>query len=154
MGKKILELQTANIADVAIDVKRKRFGENFVSLKDCLLIKEFVYKRLMLKGLFVKFIDDFEDEFFLVQNGVIVKKVNSLMKNISNREIKNLIYDEEFIYLCLCEIMLNKLNNSIEHNCSTCNSYCSGGNISNCRRWKHDFSEDTKMSLKKVLEMK
>lgn len=158
MTKKVLKLQIAYVADVVIDVKKKRFGEEFVSLKDCLLVKQLVCNRLKMMGLLVEFGDEFFDESFIIQNGVITKSGCSLQNDINNMAIRNLIYDEEFIYLCLCEIMINKLNNSIERNCSTCNSYCIGGvnneNVSNCRRWKHDFSEDTKNALKKVLEMK
>lgn len=40
MEKMILELQTGYIADVIIDVKKKRFDEDFVSLQDCLVIRQ------------------------------------------------------------------------------------------------------------------
>ena len=158
MGKMILELQTGYIADVIIDVKKKRFGEDFVSLQDCLIVRQLVQQRINRKGLSVKIVDGFFEEFFEVQNGVIIKNGDSLKKYICNKEIRDLIYDEQFIYLCICEIMLNKLDNSIEHTCATCNNYCCGGLSHecavNCGRWKHDFNEERKISLRKILELK
>ena len=63
--------------------------------------------------------------------------------------------DEKFIYLCLCQIIVNKLNNSIEHNCLNCSRECSGNlNYSGdhiCFRWKYDYEEETKKCLYKYL---
>jgi len=158
MKEKYLELSIEYIIDVALDVKIKKFKEKFVSLEDCFILKEWMQQRFDRKGLNVKFINEFSADFFIVQNGVIVRKDYTLKSSISDRTIEKLIYDEEFIYLCICQIMINKLNDSIEHTCTTCSNPCLGGitpeDNTNCRRWKHNFNKETKIELEKVLMLK
>ena len=110
------------------------------------------------KNLKVEFVDVFFERYFDIINGAITKadnKIESLKIFISDSEISKTIYDEKFIYLCLCEIMINKLNNSIEHTCSNCNTECCGGlsdeKAKNCNKWTHDFITKTNKLLKKTL---
>lgn len=117
-----LELQTGYIADAIIDVKLRRFGEKFASVQEILIMQEVMEQRLKSKGLKVKFIDEFFNDYFRVDNNVVTKydEAESLKKYISNKEIRKTIYDDNFIYYCLCQILINKLNNSIEHTCANC----------------------------------
>lgn len=45
-------------------------------------------------------------------------------------------------------MLINKLNNSMEHNCNNCNNECTGlfnqshSKLNNCSRWTHDFVKD------------
>lgn len=117
-----LELQTGYIADAVIDVKLRRFGEKFASVQEILIMQEVMEQRLKNKGLKVKFIDAFFNSYFRVDNNVVTKydEAESLKKYISNKEIRKTIYDDNFIYYCLCQILINKLNNSIKHTCANC----------------------------------
>ena len=145
-----LELQTGYIADSIIDVKLKRFGEKFASIEEVLIIKKLMELRLKKQGLEVEFIDRFFSNYFRVDNGVITKfeESNTLKAYLSDKEIKEIIYDNNFIYYCLCQILINKLNNSIEHKCNNCITECTGlfqqphSRSNDCTRWTHDFIED------------
>ena len=107
---------------------------------------------------------NFFDKYFNIINGVITKadeETKTLKIFISGKdihettEIRETIYDENLIYLCHCEI--NKLNNSIKHTCSTCDSFCCGGlcdeKAKTCSKWTHDFVQETNKALKKVIEI-
>ena len=127
MGKIKLNLQTGYIADAIIQTKKNRFNEEFTTMDEVNIIKEVLEKRIEQRKLNVKFIDAFFKRYFNIINGVITKvdeDLDNLSIYIGDTEICQTIYDEDFIYLCLCEIMINKLNNSIEHTCSTCDISC------------------------------
>lgn len=148
-----LELQTGYIADAIIDVKLGRFGEKFASVQEILTMQELIEQRLKNKGLKVKFIDTFFSNYFRVDNNVVTKydESESLKKYISNKEIRKTIYDYDFIYYCLCQMLINKLNNSIEHTCANCatntTSECeklllgkkSPTTPNNCNRWTYNI---------------
>lgn len=150
LNKKEQELQLGYIVDAVIDIKIEKFGERFVSVQEVLIIQKLMELRLKNKGLRVKFIDLlFLNNYFRIDNDVITKldEIKTLQSYISNEEIRKIIYDKEFIYYCLCQILINKLNNSMEHNCKNCTTECTGlfGSYSkpnDCTKWTHDFIED------------
>jgi len=88
--------------------------------------------------------------FILINN--ILFKTNEKELTYLSQDIMTLIYDEHFIYLCLCEYKVSKLKSSIEHNCSNCSRNCSGNfsysNDYTCFRWKYDFEEETNKCLR------
>lgn len=164
MGKRKLQLQTGYIADAIMQTRKKKFNEKFTTIDEVNIIKQVIEKRIEEKSLNVKFVDGFFERYFEITNGIITKideETVSLRQYISAttmdemREIQETIYDENLIYLCLCEIMTNKLNNSIEHNCSTCNTECCHGlspeKAQNCYRWSHDFNNEKYKIIKKTL---
>ena len=159
-----LELQSGYIADAIIETKRKRFNENFTTMEEVNIIKQVIEQRIKNKSLNVKIINSFFRDYFSIINGVITKvdeetetlKVFISGKNIQETtEIRETIYDKNLIYLCLC--IISKLNNSIRHTCSTCNSFCCGGlcdeQAKTCSKWTHDFAQETNKELKKRLEI-
>ena len=155
-----LELQSGYIADAIIETKRKRFNEDFTTMEEVNIIEQVIQQRIKEKDLKVKIVNDFFKRYFDIINGVITKadkETESLKFFISNIEIRETIYDENLIYLCICEIIINKLNNSIEHTCSNCNSLCCGGLCNEqakiCSKWTHDFAQETNKVLKKTLEI-
>lgn len=155
-----LELQSGYIVDAIIKIKKKRFDEEFTTLEKVNIIKQEIQKRIKEKNLKVKIFNAFFERYFNIINGVITKddkETESLKIFISDLEIRETIYDENLIYSCLCEIIINKLNDSIEHTCSNCNSVCCGGLLddqaNNCRKWTNDFTKETKKVLKKTLEI-
>lgn len=161
MEKKKLELQTSYIADAIIQTKKKRFNEEFTTLEEVNIVKQLIQKRIELEKLDVELVDGFFKKYFNIINGVITKadkETPTLKVYISDLKIRLAIYDEDFIYLCICEIMCNKLYNSIEHTCSNCSTLCYDTlppqQVSNCKMWKCDFMSETKKSLKKSLSIK
>lgn len=142
-----LELQIGYIADAIIDVKSEKFGERFVSIKELLIIKKIVELRLKEKQLRVSFFDTLFDNYFRIDNDVITKNEGETLKMyISNQQIRETIYDNELIYYCLCKILISKLNNSMEHICSTCFHNCEDfptvAAKNTCCDWEHNFEED------------
>jgi len=157
MSKIKLELQTGYIADAIIQTKKNRFNEQFATIEEVNVMKEVMQKRVEQKELNVKFVDAFFKKYFDIVNGVITKadkETESLKVYISDIEIRQAIYDEDFIYLCLCEIMIDRLTNSLDHTCSDCNSNCCGGLSSeqakDCTKWSHDFSSKNNHILKLI----
>lgn len=157
MSKTKLVLQTGYIADAIIQTKKNRFNEQFTTIEEVNVMKEVMQKRVEQKELNVKFVDAFFKKYFDIANGVITKsdkETESLKVYISDIEIREAIYDEDFIYLCLCEIMINRLTNSLDHTCSDCNSYCCGGLSSeqakDCTKWSHNFSAKNNHILKLI----
>ena len=155
MAKRKLELQTGYIADAIIQTKKNRFNEEFTTIEEVNIMKEVMQKRIKQKELIVEFVDAFFKRYFDIINGVITKAdkdTESLNIYISDVDIRETVYDEDFIYLCLCEIMINRIANSIEHTCSNCNSNCCGGLSSeqakDCTKWSHDFSTKNNHILK------
>ena len=166
MGKIKLELQTGYIADAIMQTRKQKFNEEFTTIEEVNIIRQVIENRIQQKNLNVTFVDGFFQKYFDIINGVITKadkETVSLKKYISGRtmdetaEIQETIYDENLIYLCLCEIMTNKLNNSVEHDCYTCNTECIGGlspeKAKNCNRWSHDFNTEKHKVIKKTLEI-
>ena len=160
---KKLELQSGYIADAIIETKKKRFNENFTTMEEVNIIKQVIENKIKSKNLNVKIIDAFFSRYFDIINGVITKANEeeiTLKTYISGKdiyettEIRETIYDENLIYLCLCEIIVSKLNNSIKHTCSTCNSLCCGGlcdeQANECNKWTNDFEEINKIIKKKL----
>lgn len=164
MGKRKIELQNYYIADAIIQTKKKRFNEQFTTLEEVNIIKQVIEKRIKEKKLDLKFADCYFEKYFNIINGIITridKDTENLKSYISGRTMdemianQEIIYDENLIYLCLCEIMINKLSNSIERSCHTCNTECCGGlsiqKAQNCNRWTHDFNNDKyKIIVKKI----
>ncbi len=157
MGKRKLELQTGYIADAIIQTKQQKFNEKFTTIEEVNIIRQLIENKIQQKNLNVSFCDGFFKKYFCIINGVITKedkKTVSLRPYISDIEIAKTIYDEDFIYLCLCEIMIEKLNNSIEHTCHNCNSLCCGGltpeDAKNCSKWSYNFNDEKHMVLKKL----
>lgn len=143
---KKLELQIGYIADAIIDVKSERFDERFVSIKELLIIKKIMELRLKEKQLMVSFVDTLFDNYFRVDNDVITKTEGKTLKMyICDEQIRETIYDNELIYDCLCKILISKLENSIEHTCSTCFHNCEEfpdmADKNTCCGWKHNFEE-------------
>ena len=156
MRKKTLELQV--IVDFIIQVKKKRFNEEFTTLYEVNIIKQLIEKRFERKGVNVEIVDVISKKNFNVVNEIITKSNNfsyNLKEIISNETIREIIYDENFIYLCLCEIIIDKLNNSIEHTCLNCNTQCCGrlnsSDDDECHRWTHDFKSESQKVLYKLL---
>lgn len=146
-----LELQTGYIADAIMETKKKRFNEDFTTVEEVNIIKKLMQNRIQQKNLNVKFVDAFFERYFDIINGVITKadkETPSLKPYISDMEIRETVYDEHFIYLCLCEILICKLNNSIEHTCYNCVTECTGlfnqshSKPNDCTKWTHDFVVD------------
>lgn len=97
-----LELQIGYIADAIIETNKKRFNEHFTTMEEVNIIKEVMKKRIEQKSLKVKFINTFFEKYFDITNGVIIKtdqQTESLKPYISNLEIRETIYDEDFIYV-------------------------------------------------------
>ena len=140
------------------------FNEEFTTLDEVDIIKQVIEKRIEEKKLNIKFVDFYFERYFNITNGIITKiddETESLKHYISGSTMEEMIerqetiYDENLIYLCLCEIMINKLNNSIEHNCSTCNTECCGLTLEKskyCDRWTHDFNDEKYKIIRKTLE--
>ncbi len=152
-----LELQSGYIADAIIETKRKRFNENFTTMEEVNIIKQVIEQRIKNKNLNVKIINAFFRKYFNIINGIITKadeETKTLKVFISGKDIQETIYDENLIYSCLCEIRINKLNNSIKHTCSNCNSLCCGGlcdeQANECNKWTNDFEETNKIIKKKL----
>lgn len=148
---KKVELQSGYIADAIIETKKKRFNEKFTTIEEVNIIKQVMQNRLQQKNLNVKFIDRFLERYFNIIGGVITtvdKEIVSLKPYISDMEIRETVYDEYFIYLCLCEILICKLNNSLEHTCQNCVTECTGlfnqshSKPNDCTKWTHDFVID------------
>lgn len=142
-----LELQTGYIADAIIDVKSEKFGERFVSIKELLTIKKIVELRLKEKQLRVSFVDTFFSNYFRVDNDVITKTDGETLKMyIRDERIRQIIYDDELIYYCLCKILISKLNNSMEHICGTCYRECEDSPTiaakNTCCDREHNFGSD------------
>lgn len=146
---KELELQTGYIADAILQTKMKKFNENFTTIEEVNIIKQLIQERIKQRNLKVVIFDRFFEKYFDIINGIITKadkKTATLKPFICDVEIAETIYDENFICLCLYEIMTNKFNNSIPHNCSTCDNTC----YNLCaayEKWSHDFEEDCKYNL-------
>lgn len=166
MGKRKLELQTGYIDDAIMQTRKQKFNEEFTTIEEVNIIRQVIENRIQQKDLNVTFVDGFFQKYFDIINGVITKadkETVSLKQYISGRtmdettEIQETIYDENLIYLCLCEIMINKLNDSIEHTCYTCNTECTGGlspeQAENCYRWSHCFNTEKHKVIKKTLEI-
>ena len=153
MNKKV-EVKLDYIIDVIIKVKNKRFNEHFTTLEEVEIIKELIEKRMLKNNIIIKFINSFSKRNFSLINNILIK-LNGEYIQYDLDDIMKIVCDEKFIYLCLCEIIVNKLNNSIEHNCLNCSRECSGNfsysNEHTCFRWKYDFEEETKKSLRKYL---
>jgi len=158
MSKFKLELQTGYIADAIIETKKKRFNEEFTTIDEVNIMKDVIRRRIQQQGLTVKFIDAFFKNHFNIIDGVITKSYKapeSLKIYISDLSIREAIYDENLIYLCLCEIWVNKLTCSMEHTCINCTTNCSGSlypeQPTDCAKWTHSFSVDNnqKLSLRK-----
>ena len=156
-----LELQSGYIADAIIETKKKRFNENFTTMEEVNIIKQVIENKIKSKNLNVKIIDAFFSRYFDIINGVITKaneEERTLKTYISGKdiyettEIRETIYDENLIFLCLCEIIVSKNNTSFN-----CNSLCCGGlceeQVKTCSKLTHDFAQETNKELKKVLEI-
>ena len=142
-----LELQVGYIADAIIDVKQERFGERFVSIKELLIIKKIMELRLKREKLKVNFVDTLFSNYFRVDNDVITKTDGETLKMyISDERIRQIIYDDEIIYYCLSWILISKLNNSMEHVCSTCYNDCENfpemASKNTCDAWSHNLEGD------------
>ncbi len=149
-----LYLPIVYIVDAIINVKIEKFGERFVSVDEVLVMKKIMELRLAKKKLKVEFRDEFLSSYFRVDNDVITKCDNDIaLKDISDEEVRQVIYDEKFIYYCLCQMLINKLNNSMEHSCNNCNTLCLGlfnkshFRPNNCIKWTHDFIDDCKDNI-------
>lgn len=150
-----LELSIKWIIDSVIIVKKERFGENFASIAEVIIIKKLIELELKSLGYDVNFAHTMLDSNFHVDNDVITKTNNLTFENeISDEQIRNMIYDKEFIYYCLCQILINKLNNSMEHSCKNCNTLCplglfhqSRSKPNNCCLWTHNFDADLVANL-------
>ena len=121
MGKRKLEVQNGYIADAIMQTKKKMFNEEFTTVDEVDIIKQVIEKRIEEKKLNIKFVDFYFERYFNITNGIITKiddETESLKHYISGSTMEEMIerqetiYDENLIYLCLCEIMINKLNNS------------------------------------------
>lgn len=144
-----LELKTECIIDSIINVKQKRFGEGYVSIEDVLIIERIIELRLKRKNIEVEFTENLFD-YFRIDNQVItrINNTENLKKLISEDEIKEKVYDESFIYYCLCEMLIEKLDNSMEHTCKGCKTTCRGDeSVINCPNWSHNFIQDCTSNL-------
>lgn len=146
-------IQTGYIADAIIETKKKKFNDEFTTVEEVSIITKILEQQFLKKQLSVGIVDTYFDVYFEISNGVITKidkETDSLKQCIIGKnkeetiEIQNIVYDEELIYLCLCEIMLSKLNNSVVHSCKNCNTHCCGElnneQAKECSRWTHDFN--------------
>ncbi len=120
-----LKLQSGYIADAIIETKIKMFNEDFTTIEEVNIIKQEIEKNIKNKNLNIKFIDKYFDRYFDIINGVITKadkETKTLKFYLSGKdihetaEIRETIYDENLIYSCLCEIMLNKIKNRVKTN--------------------------------------
>lgn len=144
-----VELTVKYIADAVIEVKKERFGEDFVSIDELIIIKKLIELRFKKMGYDANFGDVIFSSHFRIDNGVVAKtNLLTWEKGIEDEQVREIIYDKEFIYYCLCQILINKLNNSMEHNCKNCVTECTGlfcqshSKPNDCIRWSHDFEKD------------
>lgn len=151
---KPVEIKLDYIIDSILKVKNKRFNENFTTLEELEVIKKLIERRIIKNNISIKFTELFSKKNFSLINNILFKTNTKELEYISDN-IMGLIYDENFIYICLCEYKVSKLNDSIEHNCSNCSRKCSGNfsysNDYTCFRWKYDFEEETNKQLRKYL---
>lgn len=159
MKKTELELQSGFIADAIIDVKKKRFNEAFTTTHEVDIIRQIMQIRMNQKELNVKFVDGYFERIFNIINGIIMKdKDDSLKSGIGILEVRETLYDEEFLYLCLCEIMMHKIGNGIKHTCNNCITECCGelykNRETNCQRWSYNFENKKLKEFQKILEMR
>lgn len=154
-----LELKLGYIADAIIDVKKERFNERFATIEEIFIIRDLMKLRFKRKNQQLLTTDYFFDGYFRVDNDVVTKTndESSLKPYIGDQKIIDLIYDNDFIYHCLLEILNNKINNSMEHTCFNCKRVCGNRMFSSpsylitpneCERWKHNFDYDCKEKLK------
>lgn len=142
-----LEFNVKYIADAIIQVKSERFGETFASFNEVLIIEKLIELRLKENGYDVSFGDVIFSGSFCIDNGVVTKLNNlTCEEEINDKQVRKMIYDKEFIYYCLCQILINKLNNSMEHTCLNCGTVCPGSYLHyseprDCNRWTHNFVE-------------
>ena len=117
-----LNLQSGYIADAIIETKKNRFNEDFTTMDEVNIVKQVVERRIQEENLKVQITNGFFDNYFNIINGVITKndkefqtlKIFISGSNIrETNKIRETIYDENLICLCLCEIKDNqlKLNN-------------------------------------------
>lgn len=149
-----IEIKLDYIIDTIIKVKNKRFNENFITLEELEVIKKLIEKRMAKNNVSIIFSEMFSKRNFTLINNVLIKLNEKKLEHTSS-DIMNIICDENFIYLCICEYKVSKLNNSIEHNCFNCSRECSGNfsysNEHTCFRWKYDFEVETSKRLRKYL---
>lgn len=117
----MLELNASYIADAIIETKEKRFNEDSTTVDEVNIIKQIIQKRIEQKNLKVKITDGFFKKYFSIINGIITKidkETESLKQYISSIEIREAIYDEDFVYLCLCEILINNVDKKSPFDCN------------------------------------
>lgn len=140
------------VCDSIIEVKKKKFNEDFTNFEELEIIKKVIIKKIERNNLNITLKNDISKKNFNIINTLIFKsnKFSLDSNNILNIDIKNIIYDEEMIYLCICEIMMNKIYNSLEHNCLNCTTECCGKLNSNeeCYKWSYDFKNKIKKLYK------
>ena len=120
-----LELVTGYIADAIIEVKKEKFRENFATIQEVSIIRKLIEQRLNEKNIPVLFLNSIGNGFNIdIDNDIITKTTKETLKISLNEDLAKIIYDSSFIYYCLCQILINKLNNSIEHACDNCINNC------------------------------
>lgn len=153
--KKTIEIKIDCVFDSIINVKKKRFNEGFTTLEEVEIIKKLIQKRMLKNNVNISFSKYSNEDFNIIDNLIIKINRKNIKKYISDSNILKIIYDERFIYLCLCEIMVNKLNDSIEHTCLNCSRECFGNfsysDSHTCFRWEHNFKVETANQLRKYL---
>ncbi len=164
-----LELPIGYIADAVLDVKVKRFHEKFVSIEDVRIMQKLLASRLKKNGLNVKFVDLFFNDYFRIENEVITKydSLKNLQKYIPNKKLRKAVYDEDFIYYCLCQMEIIKINNSVEHTCFNCATHAisecenflltkKAGKANACKRWTYNIfsegAENMDLESQKIIE--
>lgn len=152
MNKKTQFLERTFVVLSIMNVKIKYFNEDFVTLSECNAVTKQLKSRLIESKIGIIITDEINRDYFDINGEIILKKVNIediQEANFINPIIANVIFDEKFIYNCLCEIKVEELINTLERSCTNCNTHCSGGPEGYiCDRW----SNDVIISFKKILK--
>lgn len=137
----IVFLEFSYVVDAIIWVKQKRFNENYASVDECILIKQKMQQALNEYRENVIITDNINYSWFHIDN-VITVTDDTIRFNLNN-DLYQIVYDEAFIYMCLCEIMLDKLAKSMQ---------CNQDNITNSSLSNNDCALEVKKLIKQYIK--
>lgn len=137
----IVFLEFSYVVDAIIWVKQKRFNENYASVDECILIKQKIQQALNEYRGNVIITENINYSWFHIDN-VITVTDDTIRFNLNN-DLYQIVYDETFIYMCLCEIMLDKLAKSMQ---------CNQDNITNSSLSNNDYTLEVKKLIKQYIK--
>lgn len=145
-------LVVASVIDAILKVKMNQFNERFVTEEELYVIMKLLENRLQKSYDKVWILSDDKPKEFDLNNGVYTRS-EAYRSLYRERDIDDIVYDESFIQLCLCELMMTKLKQQI-CSCANCksdrksNHYCGHeeSNALHCMFWTTDLCTDNCIS--------